>query len=134
MSSELASAGIALVSVLGGLIVGLGAPALASHEARRSAAHDQERSLADRVLEMWENEGDLYAALTSRTAPLRRNLMLLGIRLRDKEARNACLELVQLADAGNPDEEELLNAWADMVAAVARVYRNPRHKVSNEGG
>lgn len=128
MSSELVSAAVVLVSALGGLIVGLGAPALASREERRSAARDWERSLADRVLELWEGESDLYGALTASASPLRRNLMLLGVRLRDKDAREACLELVRLADTSNPDEEELLNAWADMVAAVASVYRSPRRK------
>ncbi|HET6571327.1 MAG TPA: hypothetical protein VFG58_07560 [Solirubrobacterales bacterium] len=121
--SELISAAVALTGVFAGAAVSFGVPALARREDHRRAENEEERSIADRILAMWEQERDLFAVLTARSSPQRRNLMLLGVRLRNQEARRACLDLVQLADGGTPDETALLNAWADMVAAVAATYR-----------
>jgi Fe2+ or Zn2+ uptake regulation protein len=45
------------------------------------------------------------------------------MRLDATPARTACLQLVSLADSGDFDEDELLEAWTDMIAAVATVYR-----------
>jgi hypothetical protein len=124
VSAELTTVITALVSMLGGLGVGLGAPLISSRQARRSAVVASQQALADRILEIWEGPKDLVAALTASNSIERRHLLLFGLRLKDEAAKNACLRLVQLADSEQPSPAAVLDAWVDMVNAVSGVYRS----------
>lgn len=121
--SELATFGLGAASILSGLLVGLGAPLVASRQTRHAAASGEQRAIAGQILAIWEDMPDIVGPLTTAASPQRRNLLLLGVRLDDAHARKACLELVSLADSGKFEEDELLKAWTNMITAVAVVYR-----------
>jgi hypothetical protein len=115
---------VSAASVLVGLLVGLGSPLLVSAISRRSRRSKEQHQIAHQILELWEREEVVHDLLVENLYLTRRMLLLLGNRLRDRVAREACLYLVRLAAQVTPDRTEVVDAWSTLVKEVGRVYRD----------
>jgi hypothetical protein len=73
---------------------------------------------------MWDSSDDIVVGLRGEASTTRRQLLLLGVCLRDARARDACLKVISLAGARDRSDDEVLDAWSDMVDAVATTYRS----------
>lgn len=114
---------VAAAGVVAGMLVGLGAPYVTTRLGRRQQAGDREREIAERILDLWQSEEPLPEILRNDARGIRRSLLLLGARLNDGGTRNSCLKLVRMSNSDEFTDDELIEAWSDMVAAVAQVSR-----------
>jgi hypothetical protein len=113
---------LSILGVLAGLTAGLGAPLVTSRLGRQTAVQAEQQQLAREILDLWRVSHSLQDLLRNDINGARRNLLLLGVRLRDQTARESCLQLVQAATSGFTDDQ-LIDAWSDMVGAVSAAYR-----------
>ncbi|SRR6266545_629868 len=114
---------VSVLGVLAGLAAGLGAPFVTSLLGRRTSAWIEQHAISDRILDLWVTEEPLPDLLRLDVHGTRRRLLLLGCRLRDRTARDACLRLVHLASSSDVRDDELLDAWSEMIATVAACHR-----------
>jgi hypothetical protein len=114
---------IAVSGVFAGLLAGLGTPWLTSLMSKRSGQASEQHAVADRLLSLWEHPEPIPEILRADLYGARRSLILLGSRLSDSAAREACLSMVRIAADQNATDEALVDAWSDFVAAVAPVFR-----------
>lgn len=105
-----------------GLAAGLLAPLITSATGMRQRRKEEQRSLCEEILALFKDV-HVFEALTSGGGVLRRNLMLLAVRLLDEKARLACYRLVQCATDPETQPPAVLDEWALMITEVSRVYR-----------
>ena len=105
------------------MLVGLGAPFVTAMVARRREYRAAEHELADRILDLWKADKPLIDLLRDDRLNARRSLLLLGVRLSDQPAREACLRLVHVSGTPGATEDELLDLWGAVVEVVSGVYR-----------
>jgi hypothetical protein len=117
---------ITLAAGAAGAFIGLAAPLINAMTARLGSRRDQQRKLADDILDLFQDGQKLDTLLTGAHSPPRRKLYLLGLRLTDERARAACADLV--GAAGNPraSEDDLFPLWQKAVAELSRVSRGRR--------
>ncbi len=114
---------VAVAGVLAGLLVGLGAPWLNSLSARRSGRSKEQHIVADQILQLWQRPEGVRELLVDDLYGTRRSLLLLGSRLQEKKARNACLTLVHTSAQRDSQEDDIVDGWTDVVMHVSEVYR-----------
>jgi hypothetical protein len=109
-----------------GAVIGLAAPVINALTARLGTRRQQQRELADRILELFGEAQPLVVVLGGPHSTVRRQVYLLGERLDDTAAREACLELVR--SAGNPGatEDDIFPKWQDTITEISRVSRGRR--------
>jgi hypothetical protein len=106
-----------------GLVAGLLAPLMGGFAESSRQRRSSQRQYCDQILSLF---GDVrvYHALTAPAEGVRRQLLLLSVRLNDERARNACSDLVAYAAGADATENEVIERWAAMVNEVARVFRS----------
>lgn len=114
---------IAASGVVVGLLVGLGTPWLNSMFTRGAGRVREQHSVADQILQLWQRPEGIRELLVDDLYGTRRSLLLLGSRLRDADARRACLVLVHASAQGDPSESDIVDGWSDVVSLVSKVYR-----------
>jgi hypothetical protein len=110
-----------LTAVLG-LTAGLLAPVITAATGMRQRRREEQRALCEEILALFKDV-HVFEALTSGGGMLRRNLMLLAVRLLDEDARRACYKLVQRATDPECQSTTVLDEWTLMITEVSRVYR-----------
>jgi hypothetical protein len=114
---------LAALSVLAGLLVGLGTPWLSAALSRRTGRGQEQHAVADQILVLWQRSESIRELLTDDLYGTRRNLLLLGSRLNDPEARTACLRLVHLSAQEDLSDSDVVDNWTEVVEKVSLVYR-----------
>lgn len=109
-----------------GAVVGLVAPFISTSLAQRGASRDGQRIVANDILDLLSDSTPIDELLGGRSSPARRKLYILGIRLRDKAAREACERLVVEAGQDGSSEEDLFPAWSHTIQEVSRISRGSR--------
>jgi hypothetical protein len=111
------------VTAIVGLTAGLLAPVITAATGTRQRRREEQRSLCEEILALFKDV-HVFEALTAGGGVLRRNLMLLAVRLLDEEARVACYKLVQCATDPECQQTAVLDKWTLMITEVSRVYRS----------
>lgn len=119
------SLGVAIVPTITafiGLAAGLLAPLVASTAESRRRRREDQRLQCDEILSLFKDV-NVYQSLTVPDSGLRRRLLLGAVRLQDTRAREACWALVDRSAMPDPDREQVLVQWTDVIREVSRVYR-----------
>jgi hypothetical protein len=109
-----------------GAFVGLAAPLINAMTTRIGTRRQQQRELADKILNLFTDGQPLDALLVGARSPARRELYLLGLRLEDETARNSCADLVEAAGTPGASEDDLFPHWQNTIAQISRVSRGRR--------
>jgi len=109
-----------------GAVIGLAAPLINAMTARLGGRRQQQRELADQIMEIFAEPRTLDSLLGGAHSAARRRLYLLGVRLTDPDARHACEELVTSAGQPGASEDEIFPAWEKTIAEISRVSRGRR--------
>ena len=117
---------VTLTAGVAGAVVGLLSPVVAASFTRLSATKQAQRVVADDILDLFNDGRPLTALLGGAQSATRRKLFILGLRLRDAAARDACNALVEKAGEPQVSDDELFLAWQQMISKVSRVSRGER--------
>jgi hypothetical protein len=109
-----------------GAFIGLAAPLINAMTTRIGSRRQQQRELADKILDLFTDGQTLDVLLVGARSPTRRNLYLLGLRLYDKAARRSCVDLVEAAGTPGASEDDLFPHWQNTIAQISRVSRGRR--------
>ena len=117
---------ITLTAGVVGAAIGLLSPVIAASFTRLGAAKQAQRDVANNILDLFNDGRPLPALLGGTHSAARRQLYILGLRLRDVAARDACYALVEKAGEPSASDDDLFNAWHRMINEVGRVSRGDR--------
>lgn len=117
---------LALASGATGAVIGLLAPVISSALTQRGANAEGQRLVANEILDILSDAQPLDRLLGGRHSSARRKLYVLGIRLRDKAAREACADLVVAAGQDGAGDHDLYPSWSRAIGEVSRISRRNR--------
>lgn len=117
---------ITLAAGATGAFIGLAAPLINAMTARLGSQRDQQRKLADEILDLFQDGQKLDTLMAGSHSSARRKLYLLGLRLTDEQARTACTDLVEAAGNPQASEDDLFPPWQKAIAELSRVSRGRR--------
>ena len=106
-----------------GAAIGLLAPFIATALTQRGVTRESQRIVANEILDLLSEPIPIDELLGGRHSSARRRLYILGIRLRDRSAREACEQLV-IAAGEAIDEDGLYPAWSRTIQEVSRISRH----------
>lgn len=117
---------VTLAAGLAGAAVGLIVPFISASFNRRGVVREVQRETADRILDLLTDHRLINEFLGGPHNAARRQLYILGLRLRDRHARLACMDLVARAGSPGVTEDALYPAWHQTLKQVSRVSRGDR--------
>lgn len=117
---------ITLAATAVGAVIGLAAPLINAMTARLGTRRQQQRELADKILDLFTEGQRLDNILGGAQSSARRQLYLLGVRLDDEDARRSCVALVKAAGQPGASEDDLFPHWQNTITEISRVSRGRR--------
>lgn len=115
-----------LLGTLLGASVGLFAPLIAARLTAKASDRDSQRAIADSIMSIFDDGRSPMELLGYEESPERRKLYLLAMRLKNREARQACLKFIAQANHSSEDSEAGLRAWEQLITEVAKIYTRDR--------
>jgi hypothetical protein len=109
-----------------GAFIGLAAPLINTMTARLGTRRQQQRELADKILDLFVDGQALDVLLGGTQSAARRKLYLLGVRLDDPAARESCEDLIKAAGRPGASENDIFPHWQNTIAEISRVSRGTR--------
>jgi hypothetical protein len=122
MNQSFSVAIVPTITAFIGLLAGLLAPLIASTAESRRRRREDQRLQCDEILSLFKDVS-VYQSLTAPDSGLRRRLLLGAVRLQDTRAREVCWALADSSAMQEPDREQVLAHWTDVIREVSRVYR-----------
>jgi len=117
-----------LLGTVVGAAIGLFAPVITTALAHKSSKQDNQRDLADQIMNLFADGSAPASLLHEQQNSARRRLYLLAIKLNSAPARDACMRFIACAgrsDSSSPGADGLAvyQAWEQMMTEVAAIYR-----------
>lgn len=114
-----------LYTILGTLLgasIGLLAPLVSAGLASRSGSRASQKAIADEILRLFEGNRSPLEIINDSENADRRKLYLLALRLKSKDARRSCMELIAHASESSHGSDDVLRRWEALMAEVSKIY------------